>query len=132
MSERTTGEPEWIAESTLMIVHAQQIERYGGAHGIIDRNVVPSTLARPIQRWTYDESADLSDFAAAYLVGFARAQAFRDGNKRTALACSLVFLSLNGGSLHVPPAELYALTMSVANGTADDAKVAAYIRERLI
>ena len=131
MTEEETGEPKWIAESSLMAIHAQQIERYGGAHRIIDRNVVLSSLARPIQRWSYDEAADLSDFAAGYLVGFARAQGFRDGNKRTALACALVFLSLNGASLHVPPAELYTLTMSVANGAADDAKVAAYIRERL-
>ncbi|MBK8058227.1 MAG: Fic family protein [Gemmatimonadetes bacterium] len=40
---------------------------------------------------SYDASADLADLAAAYLVGFARAQGFNDGNKRTGLACALVF-----------------------------------------
>ncbi len=114
-----------------MAIHAQQLERYGGAHGIVDENVVLSALARPLHRWSYDAEADLADLAAAYLVGFARSQGFRDGNKRTGLAAALVFLALNGSSLHVAPAELFALTMAVANNKADDSMVAGYIRDRL-
>jgi death-on-curing protein len=64
-------------------------------------------------------------------VGFTRSQGFNDGNKRTGLACALVFLSLNGAPLRVTPSELYALTMAVSTGKADDAVVAAYFRERL-
>lgn len=132
MSQRAPPvEPRWLTEPTLLAIHAQQIERYGGAHGILDENVVLSALARPINRWSYDSNADLADLAAAYLVGFARSQGFRDGNKRTDLACALVFLALNGAPLHVPPAELYALTMAMANNRADDLSVAAYFRDRL-
>lgn len=115
----------------LLVIHAQQIERYGGAHGVLDKNVVLSALARPIHRWGYDPSADLADLAGAYLVGFARSQGFNDGNKRTGLACALVFLDLNSAPLHVPAGELYALAMAVAVGQADDAAVATYIRDRL-
>lgn len=124
-------EPRWLTEAALHAVHAQQIERYGGAHGVLDRNVVLSALARPQNRWAYDSDADLADLAAAYLVGFARSQGFNDGNKRTGLACALVFLALNGAPLHVPGAELYTITMAVANNTADDAAVSAYLRDRL-
>jgi len=133
MSERELpAEPKWITQPTLFAIHAQQIERYGGAHGIVDANVVLSALARPINRWSYDPSADLADLAAAYLVGFARSQGFSDGNKRTALACALVFLALNGKELHVPPAELYALTMAAANDQTEDAAVAAHLRDRFV
>jgi death-on-curing protein len=124
-------EPRWLTEATLLAIHAQQIERFGGAHGVLDQHVVLSTLARPQQRWHYDESADLADYAAAYLVGFARSQGFNDGNKRTGLACALVFLALNGAALHVNGAELYAMTMKVATNQAGDPDVAAYLRERL-
>lgn len=124
-------EPRWITEAMLMGIHARQIERYGGAHGVLDPNVVGSALARPRQRWAYDEESDLADLAAAYLVGFARAQGFNDGNKRTALAAALVFLALNGFELHVPGAELYALTMRIATNEADDEVVAAYLRSRM-
>lgn len=124
-------EPRWLTESTLLALHAQQVERFGGAHGVLDQNVVLSASARPQQRWSYDESADLADCAAAYLLGFARSQGFNDGNKRTGLACALVFLALNGATLHVNGAELYAMTMKVAINQAGDTEVAAYVRERL-
>jgi death-on-curing protein len=125
------AEPRWLTEPTLLAIHAQQVERYGGRHGILDENVVLSALARPINRWSYDPNADLADLAAAYLFGFARSQGFSDGNKRTGLACALVFLALNGAPLHVPAAELYALTMAVANNQADDVALAGYFRDRL-
>jgi death-on-curing protein len=120
--------PKWITEPTLLALHAQQIERYGGLHGVLDKNVVLSALARPVNRRTYDPGADLADLAALYLVAFARSQGFNDGNKRTGLACALVFLDINGASLHAPPPELYALTMAVATGKADDNTVAEYFR----
>ena len=132
MNEDDRGtEPRWITETILLAIHAQQVERYGGLHGVREPNVVQSALARAQNRWSYRSAADLSDLVASYLVGLARTQGFNDGNKRTALACALVFLALNGHTLHVAPQELYALTMSAANGQADDAIVAAYLRKNV-
>jgi death-on-curing protein len=131
VTDKGATELRWITEPILLAIHAQQVERFGGAHGVLDSNVVLSALARPHNRLAYDSAADLADLAAAYLVGFARSQGFSDGNKRAGLACALVFLSLNGSPLHVAPAELYALTMAAATGKADDATVAAFIREKL-
>ncbi len=113
------------------MIHARQIEKYGGAHGVLDENVVGSALARPRNLWSYDETADLSDLAAAYFVGFTRSQGFRDGNKRTGLACALVFLALNGYEIHAPSKELFALCMKVAVGEGGDQMVSAYLRERI-
>jgi death on curing protein len=125
------AEPKWIGEAVLLALHSQQIERYGGAHGILDSNVVLSALARPRNFWAYAESADIADLAARYLVAFAGSQGFADGNKRTGLACALVFLSINGVELHVPPAELYALTLAVANHETSDDVAALYFRSRM-
>lgn len=125
-------EPRWITEPILLAIHSQQIERYGGTHGVLDENVVRSSLARPKHRWAYDEDADIADLAAAYLVGFARAQGFRDGNKRAALATALVFLRLNGYELHVPASEIYEITMRAATQRLDDPAVAGYLRERIV
>ena len=124
-------EPIWLTETMFLAIHARQVERYGGAHGILDHNVVRSALARPMNRWSYDQEADLADLAASYLVGFGRSQGFIDGNKRTGLATALVFLRLNGRLLHVAGRELYDLTMQVANNEADDEAVAAYLRSRM-
>jgi death-on-curing protein len=129
--ETGVEEPPWLTEAMLMMIHAQQVERYGGAHGILDPNAVRSALARPINRWAYDQDADLADLAASYLVGFARSQGFNDGNERTGLATALVFFRLTGHVLHVAGKELYALTMQVANNEADDEVAAAYLRSRM-
>jgi len=129
--ETGVEEPRWLTETILMMIHAQQVERYGGAHGMLAPNVVRSAIARPMNRWSCDEDADLADLAASYMVGFARTQGFNDGNERTGLATALVFLRLNGHALHVPGEELYALTMKVANNEVDEEIVAAYLRSRM-
>jgi len=126
--ETGADEPRWLTEAVVMMVHARQVERYGGAHGVLHPDTVRSALARPRNRHAYDEDADLADLAASCLVGFTRSQGFSDGNKRTGLAAALVFLRLNGRVLHVPGKELYALTMQVAINEADDEVVAAYLR----
>lgn len=104
----------------VLVLRAQQVERYGGPHGILDQDVVLSGVARPRNRWACDDEADLADLAAAYMVGFAGSEGFNDGNKRVGLASALVFLRLNGYALHVPNKDLYALTMQIANNEADD------------
>ncbi len=89
-----------------------------------------SALARPQQRWNDDQAADLADFAAVYLVGFAQSLGLTDGNTRTGLACTLVFLVRNRKVLHVDGAALYALTMRVATNQAGNSDVAVNLRER--
>lgn len=124
-------EPRWITEESLFVLHAQQIERYGGSHGVLDKNVVLAALHRPINRWAYDESADFADLAALSLVAFAGTQGFIDGNKRTGLACALVFLGLNGVSFDADPQELYELVLTVATHQVGDKEVAIWFRQRI-
>jgi len=124
-------EPKWLAEEILFIIHAQQIERYGGAHGVLDENVVLAALQRPINRWSYEKSVDFADLAALYLVAFAGTQGFNDGNKRTGLACALVFLALNSVSFDPDATELYELTLRVATHQIGDNDAAIWFRERL-
>jgi death on curing protein len=124
-------EPRWLTDTTVLAIHAQQIERFGGAHGVREPHAVLSALARPQQHWHYDAAADLADLAAVYLVGLSQAQGFVDGNKRTGLACALVFLAINGAPLHVDGAELFDVTMRVATNQADVTDVSTYFRARL-
>jgi len=58
----------------------------------------------------------LFDQAAAYAFHICQNHPFIDGNKRTALACALVFLDLNGVELQDPRGELYSLMIGIASG----------------
>ena len=124
-------EPRWITEEILFVIHAQQVERYGGSHGVLDKNVVLGALHRPINRWAYEESADYADLAASYLVAFAGSQGFNDGNKRTGLACALVFLGVNSVSFEAGAEELYEVTLKVATHQIADNDVAIWFRQRI-
>lgn len=125
-------EPRWITEEILQIIHSQQIERYGGTHGVLDENVVLGALARPIHRWTDDEKAELADLAAVYLTAFAGSQGFNDGNKRTGLACALVFLGLNDCAINADDSgEVYELVLKVATNQITDDEVCRWFWRRL-
>jgi death-on-curing protein len=123
-------EPRWLSLETILALHAQQVDRFGGSHGVLDVGVVESAVARPLNRFHYDDEGDLKDLAAAYLFGFAAKQGFVDGNKRIGVAAMLVFLAVNRHPLHVPPDELYALAMDVANGRITEVQVAEWIRQK--
>lgn len=132
VSEKGTQRPEplWLSLETIVAVHAEQVDRFGGSHGVLDQGVVESAAARPRNHFHYRQDADLADLAAAYLVGFAGKHGFVDGNKRIGTAAMLVFLALNGRPLHVPQPELYALVMAVANNRVKEREVAEWLRRR--
>lgn len=59
-----------------------------------DEHGLLSALDAPLNDYFYG-GADLFGVAAAYAYHIAQAQAYVDGNKRTAVASALVFLQLN-------------------------------------
>ena len=71
----------------------------------------------------------LFEMGAAYLFNICRNHPFVDGNKRTALACSLTFLRLNGIRIKSGEDELYDLVIGVAEGRVSKAAVAVFLEE---
>ena len=69
-----------------------------------DDGGLESAVMRPQMASQY-EVADLARQAAMLAVGISQAQAFVDGNKRTAYAALEVFLFVNGVRLTVDPLE---------------------------
>lgn len=74
----------------VLAIHADQIERYGGAHGVRDPGLLESALYRP-QTGYY---ADLIEEAALW-ESLAQNHPFIDGNKRAAFAATYTFLAAN-------------------------------------
>jgi death-on-curing protein len=112
-------------------IHAHQIARYGGSHGIRDRALLESALAMP--RATFDGEllhATLVEQAGAYLFHLVKNHPFIDGNKRVGLACSLVFLRLNGVQVEASEDDLVDLVMGVAQGLVSKSEVAVFLTAR--
>jgi death on curing protein len=78
-------------------IHEEVLAAHGGGTGLRDEALLESAVAAP-QATMMGEPLFTApvDIAAAYLFYLCRNHPFVDGNKRTALATCLVFLSENG------------------------------------
>jgi death-on-curing protein len=99
---------DYLTQVEVLAMHADQIERYGGSHGVRDHGLLESALFRP-QTGYY---ADLIEEAAALWESLAQNHAFIDGNKRTAFAATYTFLAINGIRLTADANETYRFVAS--------------------
>jgi death-on-curing protein len=110
-------EPIWLEISTVLQIHAAQINRHGGDSGVRDAGLLESALARPHNRYWYsDRSATVPELTASLAFSIARNHPFVDGNKRVALAASIAFLETNQWRIQARLDEVYEIFLSVAAG----------------
>lgn len=120
----------FLSLADVVRIHGDQVERYGGQPGFLDPGLLQSAIAMPQAsfggEWLH---RDLYEMAAAYAFHLSQNHPFVDGNKRTALACALVFLELNGVSLSDPKRLLYDAMMEVASGNLSKLDLGVVLRE---
>jgi death-on-curing protein len=110
-----TIEPVWLDLEVVLAIHDEQLAEHGGHMGVRDRGLLESALARPRNQHAYGEKS-LPRLAAGYAFGISRNHPFLDGNKRTGLVASELFLALNGIALTATDAECVAQFLALAAG----------------
>jgi death-on-curing protein len=100
---------EYLTKVEVLAIHQEQIERFGGSHGLRDEGALEAALFRP-QTGYY---ADLIEEAAALWESLSQNHAFVDGNKRTALDATDTFLTMNGARLNASPEDLIIFVTSL-------------------
>ena len=99
--------PLFLTLAEVLEIHNNQIELYGGTQGVRDLTLLQSAIAQPQAsfggEWLH---ADIFGMAAAYAYHICQNHPFLDGNKRTALASTLVFLEINKISIDDPKQKL--------------------------
>jgi len=122
-------DPVFLDLEDVLLIHAEQLARYGGSPGIRDRGLLESAVAMP-QASAGGEFAhpDLFAMAAAYAFHIAQNQPFIDGNKRTGLLAAIVFLELNGIAITDPEGRLYDAMIAIAERRMNKNEVAAVLR----
>lgn len=99
----------------VLAIHARMIAEFGGDPSIRDRGLLDSAIRMPAS--TFDGRLlhrGLPAIAAAYLFHLCKNHPFLDGNKRTALATTEVFLALNDARLVADDGFVEEMTMGVA------------------
>ena len=126
-------EPDFLGLDEVLEIHRDQIERYGGRQGVRDLGLLESALGMPRSgaggRYFH---ADIFEMAAAYLFHVVKDHPFVDGNKRTGAMVAFVFLAMNGRRLEASNPAYERLVRSVAEGRADKAAVAAFLRRHCL
>lgn len=120
----------WIEETVVLALHEEHLAEHGGAVGIRDRGLLGSALCHS-QHLAHSGDADLAALAAAYGFGIARNHPFVDGNKRTALTLTELFLVLNGQELTADDASCVTTLLLLAAGDLPEAAFGDWIRDNI-
>jgi len=122
-------EPYFLTINEVLEIHHDQIERYGGSHGIRDIGLLSSAIAQPSASFGGQFlHEDISTMAAAYLYHIVKNHPFIDGNKRTGAVAAVVFLALNDVDFDADEKEFESMVLAVAEGKLDKTSIAEFIR----
>ena len=119
-------EPVWIAVTTVLAVHDEQLAEHGGESGVRDQGLLESALARPRQRLAYG-SASLPELGASLAYGLCRNHPFVDGNTRTSLVVAELFLHINGTDLVASDEECVVTFLKLASGELSEDQLATWV-----
>jgi death on curing protein len=121
-------EPEFLSQAIIEQLHADSLALFDGSAGIRDRGLVESALASARNTYLYGRG-DVFDIAASYAFHVAEAQAYLDGNKRTAVAEALTFLKGNDVKLRVDEVLIFDAMIAIAEKRMTKSDLAAIFRK---
>jgi death-on-curing protein len=122
------SEPIFLTLNEVMQLHARSLVEHGGAQGVRDPGLIESALASARNTFLYG-AGDVYDVAASYAFHLGEAQAFLDGNKRTAIGAALVFLARNGNYVTPPFLQLHQAMLDIAGKRMTKAEFAKLFRD---
>ena len=105
---------DYLTVLEVLAIHDDQIEQYGGAHGLRDQGQLEAAVFRPQTGYYPDVVAE----AAALWESISQNHPFIDGNKRTAFASMYTFLAINGVSLTADSDSAWDVRLRLATRTA--------------
>jgi len=123
----------FLSAQQILFIHARLIDTTGGEHGVRDLGLLESAVARP--QATFDSAAlypDLFQKAAAFMQSLAQNHPFVDGNKRTAIISTAMFLLQNGHRLQTTNEEMERFTLLVVNKRPSLDEIASWFRNNTI
>jgi death on curing protein len=126
-------EPVWIRLDVVLRMHEEVLMLHGGPEGVRDPGLLESSLARPRNLFAFPaEDSSIARLAAAYAKGIVANHPLVDGNKRTALTVSLMFLKLNGIEVTATKEDRVLTFWSLAAGELSEEQLALWFGHNTI
>jgi len=110
---------QYLTPEQVLFIHSRLIIMTGGEYGVRDLSMLLSALGRPQASFDdHDLYPDLFSKAAALMDSLIRNHPFMDGNKRSAITATGLFLAINGYTLNVKDEEMVRFTLACAQSQA--------------
>ena len=126
-------EPLWVSAEEAIAINRMLVAQFGGLDaGVRDENLLQAALARPLNKWHYDEpKPTLFMLAAAYAFGIAKGQVFHDANKRGAYVVAVTFLEMNDIVCAPSQSDIVETMVAVADGSMSETELAEWFRSAI-
>jgi death-on-curing protein len=118
----------YLTAEQVLFIHYRLVSETGGGYGVRDIGLLESAIARP--RATFDKHElyeSVFDKAAALMESLTNNHPFIDGNKRTGIACTVLFLRQNNIIFSAKNSELERFTMRVASAKTTLSEIAKWL-----
>ena len=110
---------KYLTSEQILFIHSRLIDSTGGTHGIRDIGLLQSAAGRPEATFGGEDLyPDIFHKAAALMESLIKNHPFIDGNKRTAITSTGIFLQMNSYTLETSQKELERFTLDMATGKA--------------
>lgn len=114
----------------VLMIHSDQICRYGGSLQIRDKGLLKSAVSMPKASFANQFAhKDIYEMAAAYLYHVVMNHPFIDGNKRTGTVCAIAFLKLNGINVKSSNKALADFVLAIAQGQKNKNEIAHFLKQ---
>ena len=122
----------WIEVEDVILIHSRIIQVTGGIDGLRDRASLEAALAAPLQSFAGEDLfPSYIEKIARLGYGMAANHAFIDGNKRIGAMLTQLLLMWNGYYLELQKGELADMFIAIADGSADEQDLLAWIRAHI-
>jgi death-on-curing protein len=122
----------YLAIEQIEALHLRALSEFGGLQGLRAPHQLAAAVRQPEQSaFGEDAYPTIADKAAAYGFFIAEAQAFVDGNKRTAAAAMLTFLEINGYHLDQTDDQIADMFEQLGEDRIDQAGFFAWVRQHV-
>lgn len=106
----------YLRAEQVLFVHYRLVSETGGEQGVRDLGLLESAVARPRAMFDNQELyKGIFEQAAALMELLINNHPFLDGNKRTGIACAVLFLKQNGIGFSARNSDLEKFTLRVAS-----------------
>lgn len=127
---RTRKTLKFLSEAEIIAVNHEVIAKYGGIHGVRELNFLRLAVGRPqMSAGLKDAYPTIYHKAAAMFHSIINNHPFLDGNKRTSLFSSVLFLNYNGLEIKFTKDEAIKFTLRAHNDDWSVEEIAEWIKK---